>query len=383
MAETSQMVRSYLKNLGYKDEDVTYQAGASGQPGTVNLQGKYFTQGTPGASGYISMGQSGLDSALNQFKTNQASGQANELLDTYKANIMQPVQSFAYDVNQIKNNPTYQSQLNSFTQDTNRGTNQALVNLGRRGIGNSQSGVVAETAGQQNINNFANNDLLPRMIAEAYSKYVDKNNQQNTQNQNILGLAGVYNEQNQQLNDQNQQNWLNRFNFGQATGTFNDGKKTTEQAQIDYNKARDSIADERYKAEFDEDNRRYGLEFALKKAESNNMMANRNAGTSQSASNESFNRLMDLWKSTSKAPAGLEKYGIKQGDAAYEKGTSATNVDIGSVMDELSSLYTAKNSITGAVTVSDPIKLKNAIIARNYSDEVTDSLLIQFGLEPN
>lgn len=208
MAETSQMVRSYLKNLGYKDDDITYQKGASGQGGTVSLQGKHFMQGTPEADGYIRSSQSGLDAAMNQYKGNQLTTQANDtqtkqndLLSQYQNRITQPIQPFSYDVNQIKNDPTYQAQLSSFTQDTNRGTDQALVNLGRRGIGNSQSGVVAEAAGQQNINNYANNELLPRQIAEAYSKYVDQNNMNRQQGQDILGLAGVYGDQNQTMYD--------------------------------------------------------------------------------------------------------------------------------------------------------------------------------------
>lgn len=333
-------------------------------------------QGTPEADGYIRAGQSGLDAAMNQFKGNQAMGQTNELLEKYKANIMQPVQPFTYDVNAIKADPTYQSQLNSFTTDQTRGTNQSLVNLGRRGIGNSQSGVVAEVAGQKNIANYANNELLPQMIAKKYQEYTNQINQQNTQNQNMLGLAGVYNDQNQQL-------------YGRGRDAIGDQRYNSEtayqqerdKAAIDYRNARDLIADERYKTEFDEDVRRSGLEYAMRKAESNNMMSNRNAGTANSQSNTTIDNLMNVFKTTGVAPAGLESVGIQAGTRLPESSTSAENVDIGKVMNELSSLYTAKNSITGAVTVSDPVKLRNAIIGRNYPDEVTDSLLLQFGLE--
>lgn len=348
MAETSQMVRSYLKNLGYKDEDVTYQSGANGQPGTVNLQGKNFMQGTPGADGYIRAGQSGLDSAMNQFKGNQAMGQTNDLLKQYQDRITQPTQPFTYDVNAIKADPRYQSQLSSFTADQNRGTNQSLVNLGRRGIGNSQSGVVAEVAGQKNITNYANNDLLPQMIAKKYQEYADQINQQNTQNKNMLGLAGVYNDQNKEL-------------YGRGRDAVGDQRYNSEtayqqdqnQQNRDYQTTRDSIMDERYKTEYDEDVKRYGLEFAQKKAMENGQLriSQQNANTSSrstsnSAANTKIDNLMNTFKTTGIAPAGLESVGINQGDRlpVEESSTKPVKMDAKESVDNVQG---AKEQVKG------------------------------------
>jgi len=63
--------------------------------------------------------------------------------------------------------------------------------------------------------------------------------------------------QGQQLdNQQKQQGWENNFN----------------QSQFDYQKARDLIADKQYQQQFDEDNRRFGLNFALDKAYKNGQL---------------------------------------------------------------------------------------------------------------
>lgn len=307
MAETSQMVRSYLKNLGYKDEDVTYQAGANGQPGTVNLQGKNFMQGTPGADGYIRAGQSGLDSAMSKFKGNQVTSKRDSLYDTYESKMMQPTQPFTYDVNAIKNDPTYQAQVNSFTQDTNRGTNQALVNLGHRGIGNSQSGVVAEVAGQKNITNYANNDLLPQMIAKKYQEYADQINQQNTQNENMLELAGVYNSQGKDLKAEEQQDWLNRYTYGNATGTFANGQKTQANQEFEYTQGQDKIADQRWQQEFDRIKEQNGIANAISWA--NNSISQQNANTSSSsAANSNTNAINRLaWDKDPTNPSNMNK----------------------------------------------------------------------------
>lgn len=382
MAETSQMVRSYLKNLGYTDDDITYQKGTNGQPGTVNLQGKFFTQGTPDADGYIRADQSGLNAAFNQFKGNQLTTQANdsrdkqnELLEQYQNRIMQPVRPFTYDVNQIKNDPTYQSQLNSFTQDTNRGTNQALVNLGRRGIGNSQSGVVAETAGQQNINNFANNELLPRLIAEAYSKYVDQNNMNRQQNQDILGLAGVYDGQNQDFYDRGRDNVGDqRYNSEVAY------QQEQDRLNREYQTARDSIADERYKEEFDRDNERYGLEFAIKKAESNNMMANRNAGTANTANNTKIDNLMATFKATGIAPAGLESMGINKGDRLPVESSESGDYTTDPVFTR-SVQAAGTGDLTSAEILGDAQNIINELTYKGYNELLETARAYEKNLE--
>src|SRR5690606_6465762 len=94
---------------------------------------------------------------------------------------------------------------------------------------------------------------------------------------NLSGLANT-------LHGIDQDAWRNRFDYGQAIGQFNNGQRTIESKRLDldrqrdqfdqqmrteefeYEQARDAIEDERYQLEFDEDVRRFGLEFALDKA---------------------------------------------------------------------------------------------------------------------
>ena len=182
MAQQPVWTRAYLKSLGAKDEEIDYSNGA------VTYKNKPFQYTTPAADSKAYGSQNELDSLYKKF-------QGNDALDQYKSNITKPVTPFTYDINSIKADPLYTSQLGSFTQDTNRGTDTALVNLGRRGIGNSSSAVQAELSGQKSINDFANTKLAPQVIAQKYQQYLDANAQQDKQNQNILGLANRYDDQ--------------------------------------------------------------------------------------------------------------------------------------------------------------------------------------------
>lgn len=182
MANEPLWTRAYLRNLGQKDEDIGYENGA------VTLKKKPLLYTAPNAEGKAMASQGDLDSAYNAY-------QGRDAIEQYKKNIEKPPVPFSYDMNSIKADPLYSSALGSYTQDANRGTDQALVNLGRRGIGNSSSAVQAELSGQQSINNFANTKLAPQVIAQKYQQYLDANAQQEKQNQNILGLANRYDDQ--------------------------------------------------------------------------------------------------------------------------------------------------------------------------------------------
>jgi hypothetical protein len=78
------------------------------------------------------------------------------------------------------------------------------------------------------------------------------------------------------------------------------------------------------KAKFDEDTRRYGLDYALQQQQ--NQISEQNAntsrmGTASSIDNSNFNQLLDVWQATGTAPAGLEGYGVAQG-TAYTTGAA-------------------------------------------------------------
>lgn len=184
MAE-SVWTRAYLKSLGHKDDEIGYDNGA------VTLKNKPFFRTGINADSKAYGTQRDLDSAYKAY-------QGNDSLEQYKTNLNKPITPFTYDMNSIKADPLYTSALGSYSQDVNRGTDTALVNLGRRGIGNSSSAVQAEVSGQKSINDFANTKLAPQVIAQKYQQYLDTNAQQDKQNQGLLGLAGLYDQQNQQ-----------------------------------------------------------------------------------------------------------------------------------------------------------------------------------------
>jgi hypothetical protein len=115
-------------------------------------------------------------------------------------------------------------------------------------------------------------------------------------------------------------------NVGQA-GAQTQAAKEFEQTMA-YTEARDKIADDRYVAEFDEDNRRFGLEYALDKAVKNRQLSQEDARitlaqaaeTRQSESSNIAN-LYNIWEATGVAPAGIP--GVREGTPIYEKPTAA------------------------------------------------------------
>jgi hypothetical protein len=57
--------------------------------------------------------------------------------------------------------------------------------------------------------------------------------------------------------------------------------------------------------------------------------------------------------------------------------------DLSKSFNDLSSMYVAKDSYTGAATVTNPTALRSAIIGMGLSDGDTDQMLLKFGLQPN
>ncbi|MEK3674602.1 hypothetical protein [Paenibacillus sp. FSL R10-2771] len=150
----------------------------------------------------------------------------------------------------------------------------------------------------------------------------------------IRTLAG----QNQDLAAQNQ-------TFNQATQTRQlDTADKQYGEQFEYQKARDAITDQQWKKSFDEDYRRYGLDYALQ--EQQNRISAQNANTSQASASSSitgntFNRYLDIWKATGTAPSGLEAYGVEAGSPWYEGAQSIEEggLTINQVVDNIKSIY--------------------------------------------
>lgn len=117
------------------------------------------------------------------------------------------------------------------------------------------------------------------------------------------------------------------WQYPQASRTLEgsqfDKSVETDERNFEYQKARDAIADKQYQQKFDEDVRRYGLDYALQKAVQMGQLSisQQNANTSafsasNSAVNANFSKLMDIWQTTGKAPAGLESLGVQAGQTS-------------------------------------------------------------------
>jgi hypothetical protein len=127
---------------------------------------------------------------------------------------------------------------------------------------------------------------------------------------------------------------------------FPQGQRTMQGQQFDYTKYRDQIKDKQYQQTFDEDAKRWGMDYALKKAvdmgqlsisQQNANTSAMNATTSRMSANNSltngkFSQLMDVWKATGKAPDGLQSYGIDPGTSLAD---AKANKDLPKEVDGL------------------------------------------------
>ena len=139
-----------------------------------------------------------------------------------------------------------------------------------------------------------------------------------------------------------------------------------------YRLARDKIADERYKQEFDEDVRRFNLEYALDKAVRMGQLRQADADNARQAATAEFNRLMSIWQATGTAPAGLERYGVQPGTAwapyASREQTTTTQIDAKTSADNLSE---AKSNLWNDPNVKS--REDAMAYARSIRDFLTDS----------
>jgi hypothetical protein len=140
------------------------------------------------------------------------------------------------------------------------------------------------------------------------------------------------------------------------------------QQQMEYQAARDAIADQRWKAEFDEDVRRWGLQYALnRQVQLGNLDISRyNAATSRM--NAETNRL----DADRRYTQYLDSLNQPQ-----------SNVDAFDYVNQLNSMFLTTDSLSGNKVVSDPAALRRAILSLNLPDSETDKLLSYYGLPTN
>lgn len=96
------------------------------------------------------------------------------------------------------------------------------------------------------------------------------------------------------------------------------------QEQFAYQKIRDQIADEKWKKEFDEDSRRFGLQYALSRQVQLGGLSIDRARLALSQAAQENDRLMEVWKATGKAPEGIK--GVAAGTQYGTQPTTASGV---------------------------------------------------------
>lgn len=118
------------------------------------------------------------------------------------------------------------------------------------------------------------------------------------------------------------QNWTNLVNNANAGGQTLSGRQYDRNIfesdrnydrgvyesdrNYDYQVGRDAVADEQFMKKFNEDVRQFGLQHALQRNAQAISAANQRSDNSRASSNAEFNRLMDIWKATGVAPAGIQ-----------------------------------------------------------------------------
>lgn len=330
-------IRDFLKQQGINNigwDNQRKQATVGGKPLNVNT--------TIDSNNRSFANQDELMSAIQRIRQNQTqqtTGQPtqptlpvqNAQPSNYQSNVADIISSLQQRMNQpipqFNYNPfqdeQYINALSTANRNAQQASNQNLAEMNRRGILNSTITSDRGARIQQQELGRVTSEVLPQLINQAYQRYLNEQNLQQQQLQNLAGLAD-------QMQGYDQQAWQNRFNYGQAIGQFNNGQRTLEAQRLDmqrqgqqfdqdmareqiaYQRARDQIADQRYQREFDEDVRRFGLQFAMDKAyrEGQLQLSQDQLGLSQERfdadqQQQQLDNLYRQWQTTGIAPQGI------------------------------------------------------------------------------
>lgn len=122
--------------------------------------------------------------SLMKTPDNKMDGVYEQLSGLLKSASAKP-DPFTYDPNK---DILYQNALQQAQRGAQTATNNALVSLGSRGIGNSSSAVTAANQIQQSALADVNSRILPQLMNQAEQRHL---NEQNTQRQAILDRLGI------------------------------------------------------------------------------------------------------------------------------------------------------------------------------------------------
>jgi len=110
--------------------------------------------------------------------------------------------------------------------------------------------------------------------------------------------------------------------------------------------------------------KQYAMDYALQSRQVNASIANMNADNARQNDNISYNKFMDMWKVTGKAPSDMPAYGIKKGDPypTTTSGNSSINAK------------ESANNLSQAKGYIDSLNKNDAMTyAQGIADYLTDS----------
>lgn len=161
-------IRRFLNDQGYSNDDITYDNGS------VKLQGRNFAYATPEADGSTYGNQIDLKNALNSYNNAGLLSNITNKVNTSPPKFEAP-KPFSYDPN---SDVQYQNALKSAQANAQTAGNNAMVQMGARGIGNSS--ITSDRVAQigQNEMGKVTRDVLPQLLNQAYTRYLNDANMQ-------------------------------------------------------------------------------------------------------------------------------------------------------------------------------------------------------------
>lgn len=295
------------------------------------------------------MGQ--IDTATGGLMSRPTAKPVDDVMEKYNNFLTQSMQRKPFDPN---TDQQYQTQLAAARQNVMQGaqtaTNNAMVGLGARGIGNSSVAVDRANQIGQQANARLQTEITPQIMQQAYQRYMAE---QQLAQQDLSNLGGLVD----RTNNQYQQGLDNQYRdrtFDRQVNRDNiaDQRYTDETA---YSRGRDNIADQRYSDETSYSrgrdtlgDQRWNQEFALEQNYKNASMANMAADNA---------RLSVPKETKAQTPGDANEY-----------------------VSNLNKRYLGEDE-DGNVLVKDPGGLERAILSLNLSPDQTEYLYRYYGLQ--
>lgn len=317
-------------------------------------------------------GMDALDNALMRLRTQGNQNKVTELLGKLEGQIGQApaTPQFSYDPN---SDPVYQAILRAAQGNIQTGTNNNLVALGRRGIGNSQSAITAAEQIKNSELGRVQDRLTTELLPQAYARYRDQVGDQyrdrRDQISDVMNLLGITNEQAQQLIAKSERD--RSFDRGvlESDRVFDRGVYEDDR-NYDRGVLESDRGFDRGVLESDRGFNRGVLESdrSYKLSSSNSAADNRRAdeAAGRAATNDNEQRLFDIWEKTGIAPAGIE--GVAPGTPLYDR-VSARDGETPTVDAKDSAEYYSE----GVANLQGLNKGEAQTYAKGIRDYLTDS----------